>query len=147
MQLQVYAKSEPITHNRERSTKNHYLLIPSIVNVYAGMITQAWQHAETHEHGLVMKRLAWGDPHGCMAGISCGPRLEPGKRKPRPGGFNPRRLRQRGGIPASPYSLAGRTDGPARSSPEAGRYSPEDGNQPGLNRAGEPVSGAERGIE
>ena len=33
-------------------------------------VTQAWKHAEIHEHGQVLKRLAWGFPHGCMAGIS-----------------------------------------------------------------------------
>ena len=31
---------------------------------------QAWQRAEIHESGLVIKRLTWGFPHGCMAGIS-----------------------------------------------------------------------------
>lgn len=33
------------------------------------MVKQAWKHAEIHEHGLALKRLAWGFPHGCMTGI------------------------------------------------------------------------------
>ena len=32
-------------------------------------VTQAWRHAEIHEHGPALKRLAVGFPHGCMAGI------------------------------------------------------------------------------
>lgn len=31
-------------------------------------MTQAWRHAEIHEHGPALKRLARGFPHGCMAG-------------------------------------------------------------------------------
>ena len=32
-------------------------------------VKQAWRHAETHEHGPVLKRLTLGFPHGCMGGI------------------------------------------------------------------------------
>lgn len=32
-------------------------------------VTQAWRHAEIHENGPALKRLAVGFPHGCMAGI------------------------------------------------------------------------------
>lgn len=31
-------------------------------------VKQAWRHAEIHEHGLAVKRLTKGFPHGCMAG-------------------------------------------------------------------------------
>lgn len=32
--------------------------------------TQAWEHAETHGNGTVIKRLAGDSPHGCMAGVN-----------------------------------------------------------------------------
>ena len=33
------------------------------------LVTKAWEHAEIHDNGSVLKRLALDFPHGCMAGI------------------------------------------------------------------------------
>ena len=48
---------------------NSESLKPSPLTGHGRTETQAWRHAEIHEHGLVIKRLTEGNPHGFMAGI------------------------------------------------------------------------------
>ena len=55
--------------NRELRMGNSESLKPSLLTGHGRTETQAWRHAEIHEHGLVIKRLTEGNPHGCMAGI------------------------------------------------------------------------------
>ena len=54
--------------NRELRMGNSESLKPSPLTGHGRTETQAWRHAEIHEHGLVIKRLTEGNPHGCMAG-------------------------------------------------------------------------------